>query len=347
MAGKRNNAVDIARGIAMFSIVLGHLGVFSINRVVFTYHLPIFYLISGFFFHETSESYRDFMKYKGRRMLLPYYFTCFLICLLAAAAALWRGEDVGQSLSRQVLASLYAAGDGYDEPFKIYSIGAIWFLWATFWGELFLKAALRMKQGTRIFFVFLLFGLSIWSYKIIWLPLSIQAGMCALLFMYIGHILREFRSEIRTIKIEYKVFFTVIAFFMWLWMVKNFKAFWLVHCEIGNGIADVIGSLCGCYLLYLVSVYIDNKFHPLSRLLSFFGRYSLLFLSIHLLEVLFFPYGKVYSVFSRYIPATEASWLGFLICCKFIVISICVLIASRIPLVRKIYGYRIINKNSQ
>lgn len=37
MAGKRNNAVDIARGIAMFSIVLGHLGVFSINRVVFTY----------------------------------------------------------------------------------------------------------------------------------------------------------------------------------------------------------------------------------------------------------------------------------------------------------------------
>ena len=59
---------------------------------------------------------------------------------------------------------------------------------------------------------------------------------------------------------------------MWLWMVKNFKAFWLVHCEIGNGIADVIGSLCGCYLLYLVSVYIDNKFHPLSRFLSFFGN---------------------------------------------------------------------------
>ena len=62
MVGKRNNAVDIARGIAMFSIVLGHLGVSSINRVVFTYHLPIFYLISGFFFHDTSGSYRDFIK---------------------------------------------------------------------------------------------------------------------------------------------------------------------------------------------------------------------------------------------------------------------------------------------
>ena len=185
----------------MFSIVLGHLGVSSINRVVFTYHLPIFYLISGFFFHDTSGSYRDFIKYKGRRILLPYYFTCFLICMMAVAAAIWRGEDVGQSLFQKILASLYAAGDGYDEPFKIYSIGAIWFLWATFWGELFLKAAIRMKQGTRIFFVFLLFGLSIWSYKIIWLPLSIQAGICALLFMYIGHTLREFCSEIRTIKI--------------------------------------------------------------------------------------------------------------------------------------------------
>jgi uncharacterized membrane protein len=70
-------------------------------------------------------------------------------------------------------------------------------------------------------------------------------------------------------------------------------------------------------------------------------------LSIHLLEALFFPYGKLYSVFSRYIPATDASWLGFLICCKFIVISIGVLVMSRIPFVRKIYGYGKAIKNSQ
>ena len=87
---------------------------------------------------------------------------------------------------------------------------------------------------------------------------------------------------------------------------------------------------------------------PLVRLrVAPFGRYSLLFLSIHLLEALFFPYGKVYSVFSRYIPATNASWLCFIICCKFIVISIGVLVMSRIPFVRKIYGYGKAIKNSQ
>ena len=45
----RNKMLDIAKGIAMISIILGHLSVWRINCVVFTYHIPIFYLITGYF----------------------------------------------------------------------------------------------------------------------------------------------------------------------------------------------------------------------------------------------------------------------------------------------------------
>lgn len=45
----RNKTLDIAKGIAMISIILGHLSVWRINCVVFTYHIPIFYLITGYF----------------------------------------------------------------------------------------------------------------------------------------------------------------------------------------------------------------------------------------------------------------------------------------------------------
>ena len=41
----RLRTVDVARGIAIISVILGHLGSSEINRVVFTYHLPVFYLI--------------------------------------------------------------------------------------------------------------------------------------------------------------------------------------------------------------------------------------------------------------------------------------------------------------
>jgi hypothetical protein len=37
---------------------------------------------------------------------------------------------------------LYAAGDNWSEPYRIVSIGMLWFLWAAFWGEVFLKLLL-------------------------------------------------------------------------------------------------------------------------------------------------------------------------------------------------------------
>lgn len=63
ISAKRFRYLDIARGIAMISIVLGHLGVSDINRVVFTYHLPIFYLITGYFL-KTSGTKSAFIRKK-------------------------------------------------------------------------------------------------------------------------------------------------------------------------------------------------------------------------------------------------------------------------------------------
>lgn len=35
--------IDIARGIAILCIILGHLGNATINRIVYTFHVPIFF----------------------------------------------------------------------------------------------------------------------------------------------------------------------------------------------------------------------------------------------------------------------------------------------------------------
>ena len=46
---KRLTYIDIARGIAIICIVLGHLGNATINKIVFTFHVPIFFFITGYF----------------------------------------------------------------------------------------------------------------------------------------------------------------------------------------------------------------------------------------------------------------------------------------------------------
>lgn len=53
--------IDIAKGIAMICIILGHLGNANINRIVFTFHVPIFFFITGYFTN-SKRDLNDFIK---------------------------------------------------------------------------------------------------------------------------------------------------------------------------------------------------------------------------------------------------------------------------------------------
>lgn len=75
MTSERNNAIDIARTIAMVSIILGHLGVPSFAKIVFTYHVTMFYLIAGYF-AKPSNNFQKFLYHKLRTLIIPYYISC-------------------------------------------------------------------------------------------------------------------------------------------------------------------------------------------------------------------------------------------------------------------------------
>ncbi len=69
--GIRLRYIDIAKGISIICIILGHLGVAEINRVVFTFHVPIFFLITGYFV-SSKRTVRQFIKVKFRTLIVPY-----------------------------------------------------------------------------------------------------------------------------------------------------------------------------------------------------------------------------------------------------------------------------------
>lgn len=56
MSSTRNMRVDIARGIAIIAVILGHFSIINIRNVVFTFHLPIFFLITGYFTREGEKT---------------------------------------------------------------------------------------------------------------------------------------------------------------------------------------------------------------------------------------------------------------------------------------------------
>ncbi len=42
---KGEKYLDLAKGIEIISIIIGHLGIYTINRIVYTYHTPVFLYI--------------------------------------------------------------------------------------------------------------------------------------------------------------------------------------------------------------------------------------------------------------------------------------------------------------
>ena len=76
---KREEWADIAKGLGILSVILGHMGVEQINCIVYTYHLPVFFILSGYFMKKKDDS--TCLLIKSRTLLLPYFFTCILICI--------------------------------------------------------------------------------------------------------------------------------------------------------------------------------------------------------------------------------------------------------------------------
>ena len=293
--------VDAAKGLAMICIACGHFGFFAIDRVVFTFHVPLFYCLAGYFMSDRRDV-ASFARHKARTLLLPYYVIAFAIVLATLPRAFASGDPAGFVLSK-LGAVAYASGESYTTPFAIEKIGAPWFLWACFWGELFLRLSLGMHPAGRIAWVAGLLAFSQLTKDAIWLPLSIQAGAAATLFLYAGYLVRRGQDRLRALPPWAKALGLLGALAVWAQFIWNFQSFWLVSADLGRGAIDVVGSLCACAVVLAGCYALQRSGLRLADWLARFGRYTLLFLGIHSVELAAFPWGTA-------VRALEASALA-------------------------------------
>ena len=346
MAQKNNSSkgrlryLDIARGICLISIVLGHLRVSGINRIVFTYHLPIFYLLTGFF--SRKEDFKIHIKRKARTLIVPYYVSVIFVMIAYSLVGLIRGLEKVTILNRLVellKAALYCAGDSWSEPFKIYSVGAIWFLWALFLGGVIFQLLLRLHPGIRVVStVALLYLADLTVKKLFFFPFSIQPACTAVFFIYCGYLYKQNQDNIQKISNEAKAFILILAGLVWISFINNFHSFWLVHSDIGRGIVDVIGSLAASIVVIFISKLLDRNFFIINGL-AYLGKNSILFLCAHIIELVAFPYALIITKFLGEDPdPTTALYIKIII--KFVWIISFVVIASRIGFIRKLFGLK-------
>ncbi len=291
----RMRHMDIAKGIGMICIIAGHLGKPEIDNVVFSFHVPLFFIISGWFFRSASSTREAAIKY-AKHLLVPYIY-CMVACVLGTGVmhTLISGpEGSWEAMAQSFVSALYGSGSLSSPIWGIPSFGATWFLLALFWALIMLNGIAKQKWTPLVVVGTFLASIATRDW---WLPFSLQSGMCALLFVYIGYIAKDKLGDgvLRGATVPHWLAATAVC----VWALAYFLdrgEMSIARCYFTCIPVDCIGAVAGT----LVVIWLSSLFEHvpvLSSALELLGRYSLTAMCLHLFELKTVPWEELLRFF--------------------------------------------------
>ena len=190
MPRKRLTYLDMAKGIGIFLVILGHIEYIREDTLkwISSFHMPLFFVIGGILAYEKREEGRPLfsaLAARARGTLVPYAaFTIMLLTMNTLEHFLEPGALSGAQLARQ-----------YVDAATGYGIHILWFLPAYFTaGAIFLLLERGLRPVSRNLAVLLLavgaYGVTVIfrldQYAVTDLPLIGFAGMDLLITLLRG-----------------------------------------------------------------------------------------------------------------------------------------------------------------
>ena len=143
--GKRSPEVDVAKGIGIVLVVLAHCcGGTLPSNVINSFHMPLFFCLSGLFLFRKNESFRDFINKKAKSLLFPCLIFGILLSTYSTTLDYVRGES-------EIPLGLRYVGLFINTRHNPYP-GSLWFFLALFLVELMLyfihnNSSLKISQA--------------------------------------------------------------------------------------------------------------------------------------------------------------------------------------------------------
>ncbi len=199
---KRMLWLDIAKGFAIATVVLGHClsDTTALHDWVYSFHMPLFFMLAGFTMR--AKPRLEVLKSSFRRLLIPYFIVCAILLFFAFVPpeSINANLDSQRSVHDVIIEILFASGqEGGFFGHTYQAIGAIWFLPCLFWGRLLLNEVLLRTQNLEGFVrvlepalvaCILAFGFLVGNEMR--LPADFDTACIAVLFMYIGVLAKRF-----------------------------------------------------------------------------------------------------------------------------------------------------------
>ncbi len=287
---KRIETLDIARGIGILLVVLGHNDFAALSpffhQVIYSFHVPLFFFLSGYFI-TISISFFEYSKKRFHAVLKPYLFTIVLIYFVSVSF-----EKMGfQNALLRIAKALYGSIDYIDwaqlwflPNLFVVSLYAFLFIGITNklrnrwwrWGILLATLALSLP----LLHVFYPFSLPLFGkkYQLYGLPFSLDIVLLSGFFFILGNEVRQATSE-KTFSHLLLLVGTGIGL-----LLLNF--FFPYSIDIAKRVyesffVNTVEAILGILFVLALSRQIELRIQWLAAPLKYVGNISLIILLFH------------------------------------------------------------------
>ena len=175
---------DVAKGLGILAVVAGHIfGGFS-SAVIYIFHIPFFFFISGYLYRRGTGGGRSYLSDKALHLLVPY--GSFLVLLYGPPAAAEIGTN---GLSAAVVVPAVMGG-----RFLVGWVGIFWFVTCLFAVQQSMNALLsRCPLRTVAWTMLLCLAVGYVNsefFPSFWLPWNLNVVFAACPFFFAGHLAR-------------------------------------------------------------------------------------------------------------------------------------------------------------
>lgn len=239
MEKKRLEWLDMAKGIAIILMVLGHTSIPDrLSNFIFAFHMPLFFIASGWCTNWAKENYGVFVLKKLRTLGIP--FLVYSICVILIA---WFAEyhEIGW---RSVLANGW---EGY----------ALWFVPVLFFSLVIAKSIMCFINKAWFRYaicVLLILGGAFLRYCHIYLPWTLATVPYATFLVLLGSSLKKYQEYID----EPRWWIFVISLILTITISQNWRLDLAWNCILPVVILT-IGAVFGTAMVFTLSSWLNKQ----------------------------------------------------------------------------------------
>lgn len=180
--------INVLKGIGILSVVVGHIVPGILSVMIYMFHMPLFFLISGYLF-KSGKDQRVYFVEKIQHLIIPYFSFLLLVYI---APKIYQIVSAGEGWGAWLTLAENVVMGGRD---LTGTAGVFWFVTCLFLTQqVFSYLMLHLSQKMMLVVVSVAYVLSLVNsyFNQFWLPLNANVILAALPFFYVGFVAKGF-----------------------------------------------------------------------------------------------------------------------------------------------------------